>query len=61
MLNKFMKESIADFFDPGDFAEFIGISTEQLIDAFEDEVIEALPDLAEMMGLHTIGDAEEEE
>jgi hypothetical protein len=61
VINVELRKAIADFFDAGDFAEFIGVDTAMLIDAFEDEVEEALPDIQEMMGLHSIGDAEEEE
>lgn len=56
MIDDELRKAIADFFDAGDFAEFIGVTTEQLIDAFEEEVVEALPDIAEMMGLHAIED-----
>lgn len=46
-----LRKAIADYFDPGDFAEFIGITTEQLIEEFSDEVEAALDDIKELMGL----------
>ena len=56
-----LRKLIADYFDPGDFAEFIGVSTLDLINAFEDEVMDVMPDIKEMMGLHYIEDQEDEE
>lgn len=54
-----LRKSIADFFDAGDFAEFIGVSTLDLINAFEDEVIDNMEDIKEMMGFRYIEDAKE--
>jgi hypothetical protein len=45
-----LRKAIADYFDAGDFAEFIGVTTEQLIDAFEDEVEDNLDEILELMG-----------
>ncbi len=56
-----LRKAIADYFDAGDFAEFIGVTTLDLIDAFEQQVEENLEDIKEMMGLRYIEDAEEEE
>lgn len=56
-----LRKAIADFFDPGDFAEFIGVTTLDLINEFEDEVMDSIEDIKEMMGLHYIEDAEEDE
>lgn len=50
-MNEELRKAIADFFDAGDFAEFIGVTTEDLINAFPDEVDEALDDIKELMGL----------
>ena len=49
-MNEELRKAIADYFDPGDFAEFIGVTTEQLIDAFEDEVEDVLDEILELMG-----------
>ncbi len=56
-----LRKIIADYFDAGDFAEFIGVTTRQLIDAFEDETIDAMEDIKEMIGLKYLDDLEEEE
>ena len=45
-------KAIDDFFDAGDFAELIGATTRELVEAFPDQVDTALSDLLEMMGLH---------
>lgn len=49
-MNEELRKAIADYFDAGDFAEFIGVTTEQLIDAFEDEVEDVLDEILELMG-----------
>lgn len=53
MLNDELRKAIADYFDAGDFAEFIGVTTEELIDAFPDKVEEVLDDIKELMGLNS--------
>lgn len=50
-MNEELRKAIADYFDAGDFAEFIGVSTMDLINAFPDEVEEVLDDIIEIMGL----------
>lgn len=54
-MNEELRKAIADYFDPGEFAEFIGVKTDDLITAFPDEVDEALDDIKEMMGLQGMG------
>lgn len=44
-------KAIDDYFDVGEFAEFIGVKVADLIKAFPDEVDDALDDIKEMMGL----------
>lgn len=56
-----LSKAMDDFFDTGDFAELLGVTTLDLIKAFPVEVEEACEDLEEMMGLKHIGDAEIEE
>lgn len=53
-----LRKAIADYFDPNDFAEFIGVTTLQLIEAFPDEVEESLDDIKDMMNLN--GSSEED-
>lgn len=50
-MNEELRKAIADYFDAGDFAEFIGLKTEDLLVAFPDEVDDVLDDIKEMMGL----------
>lgn len=61
MIDTELRKAIADYFDPGDFAEFIGVGTLDLIDAFEENVEEVMEDIKEMMGLRYIEDAKEDE
>ncbi len=44
-----LRKAIADYFDPCEFVEFIGVTVAEMIDTFEDKVDEALPDLLEIM------------
>lgn len=46
------KNRIADFFDAGELAEYLGITTRQIIDAFPDELEEALDEIEELMEFH---------
>lgn len=61
MLEDTLKYAMDDFFDVGDFAELLGVTTLDLIKAFPDEVEAGREDLEEMMGLKHISDAEIEE
>lgn len=56
-----LRKAIADFFDAGDFAEFIGVTTMDLLNAFPDQVEEVMEDIKEMMGLHYVEDVTETE
>lgn len=59
-----LRKSICDFFDANDFAEYIGVTTDDLIENFPDHVEDSLDDLKELMGLRkddVIEDNEEEE
>lgn len=43
------KNRIADYFDAGNLAEYLGISSREIIEAFPDEVEDALEDIEELM------------
>jgi hypothetical protein len=43
------KARLADYFDAWDLVELLRIPTRDVIDAFEDEVLDALEDLEEIM------------
>lgn len=53
MVNEELRKAIADYFDPGDFAEFIGVTTLDLVNAFPDEVEAVLEDIEELMGVNS--------
>ncbi len=44
-----LRKAICDYFDPGEFAELVGVKVEDLIDAFPEEVEECLDELLEIM------------
>lgn len=50
MLDRDVKERIADFFEPWELVEYLGAKIDDVIDAFEDEIEERLGDLEELMG-----------
>lgn len=57
-----LRKAIADYFDAGDFAEFIGVTVEELMDSFPTEVEECLDDIKELMGINVeVEDSYDEE
>jgi len=48
-MDEMLKAAICDYFEAGDFATYIGITVEDMIEAFSDEVEDALNDLKELM------------
>jgi len=44
-----LRRAICDYFEAGDFAEYIGVTVDDLIEAFPDEVDDALDDIKELM------------
>jgi hypothetical protein len=49
-MDKESKQRIADYFDPWALVEFLGLTAEQVVDAFEDEIEESINDIEEEMG-----------
>lgn len=49
-MNEMLRRALIDWFDPGDFAECIGVTVEDLIYAFPDEVDDCLDELREIIG-----------
>jgi hypothetical protein len=45
------KQRIADYFDPWDLVEYLGLTTEEIIEAFEDTIEERLASVEELMGV----------
>ena len=48
-MDEMLRKAICDYFEAGDFAEYIGITVDDIIEAFPDEVDDALDDLKELM------------
>lgn len=55
-MDEMLRRAICDYFEAGDFAEYIGVTVEDLIVAFPDEVDEALEDIKELMEWEDVGD-----
>lgn len=55
-MNEETKKAISDYFDVGDFAEYLGLKVEDLILSFPDEVEDVLGDILELMGLESDDD-----
>lgn len=51
MLDKETRGRIADYFDAADLVDFLQLKTEDVIDAFEIEIEEALDDIEDMIGI----------
>lgn len=45
------KQRITDYFDPWDLVEYLGLTTEDIVAAFEDEIEERLEAIEELMGV----------
>jgi hypothetical protein len=43
------KQRIADYFDPWDLVELLGLTTEEIVEAFEDAIEEKLDAIEELM------------
>lgn len=52
MINKETMDRLSDYFDAYDLVELLGLKTQDIIDAFEPEVEDALDDLMDIMGLN---------
>lgn len=50
-MDKETKNRIADFFEAWDLIEFLQVSVDDVLDSFEDEIVEALDDIEELMGV----------
>lgn len=48
-MDEMLRKAICDYFEAGDFAEYIGVTVEDLLEAFPDQVSEALEDILELM------------
>jgi hypothetical protein len=60
-LTRIEKDRITDFFEPWELAEFLRVEIEDFIEAFEDNIEDALDDLNEIMGLKGANDNDETE
>lgn len=58
-MDDMLRRAICDYFEAGDFAEYIGITVDDMINAFPDEVDEALDELKELMEYEDVGDADD--
>lgn len=56
-MNKDTKKRIADYFEAFDLVAFLQVSVEDVIEAFEEDIEEALEEIEELMGL-TNGESE---
>jgi len=45
-------KQVSDYFESWQLAELLSLSSEELVAAFEDEVLDKLDDLKELMGIN---------
>jgi hypothetical protein len=48
-MDEMLRRAISDYFSANDFAEYIGVTVDDLIEAFPDEVDGALAEIKELM------------
>ena len=58
MLDKETRNRIADYFDAADLVDFLGIKTEDVVDAFEVEIEDLFEDIEDMIGMRKERDSE---
>lgn len=51
MLDKETRARIADYFEGPDLVDYLRIPSEEIVDAFEDEIEEVLDELEEFIGV----------
>lgn len=55
-MDEMLRRAICDYFEAGDFAEYIGVTVDDLITAFPDEVDDALDEIKELMEYEDVED-----
>jgi hypothetical protein len=59
-MDEMLRRAICDYFEAGDFAEYIGVTVDDMIEAFPDEVDDALDELKELMEYENLGDNDDD-
>lgn len=49
MLDRETRKRIEDFFEPSELVEYLGISIEDIVDIFEEEIDEQIEDIEELI------------
>ena len=55
MLDRETRKRIEDYFDPTELVDFLQVSTEDVVTAFEDQIEEILDEIEELMGVTNNG------
>lgn len=58
-LDEMLRAAICDYFEAGDFASYIGVTVDDIITAFPDEVDDALDEIKELMEYEDVGDIDD--
>lgn len=58
-MDEMLRAALSDYYDPGEFALYIGITVDDLIEAFPDEVDDALDEIKELMEWEDVEDTDE--
>jgi len=53
MLDDFIRNRISDYFEGHELVEYLRLKTDEIIDAFEAEIEDALEDIVELMDYGT--------
>lgn len=57
-MNEMLRRAICDYFEAGEFAELLGITVDDLITDYPDQLDDALHDLKEIIGWPVDNDEE---
>ena len=51
MLDRETRKRIEDYFDPTELVDYLQVTTEEVVEAFEDKIDEHLEDIEEFIGV----------
>lgn len=55
-MDEMLRKAIADYFEPGDFADYLGVTVDDMMNAFPDELEDALDEIKELMEWEDVGE-----
>lgn len=56
MLDREIKKRLIDYFEPGELVDYLGITIEDIVEIFEDDIEELIEDVEEFIGYRATRD-----